>query len=158
MENQQKLTHEYFMRLAVDEARAGIRSGHGGPFGAVIVRDGKVIAAGHNMVVAQNDPTCHGEVNAIRKACQELKTFDLSGCDIYTTGEPCPMCLGACLWANIGHIYYGGTSQDIDAIGFRDDFFYHQMENKENLVEQVGREDCLELFREYQEIQEKIAY
>lgn len=158
MENSKKLTHEHFMRLAVEEARGGIRAGHGGPFGAVIVRDGQIIARGHNMVIANNDPTCHGEVMAIRKACEKLKTFDLSGCDIYTTGEPCPMCLGACLWANLGQIYYGGTSLDIDAIGFRDDVFYRQFEHKEQILREVGRDACLELFDEYRNRQNKTEY
>ena len=153
-----KKTHDYFMQLAVEEAREGIRAGHGGPFGSVIVRNGQVIARGHNMVVANNDPTCHGEVSAIRNACRDLDTFDLSGCDIYTTGEPCPMCLGACLWANIGRIYYGATSHDIDAIGFRDEKFYKLMEHKETVLEQTGREKCLELFAEYSAIQNKTAY
>lgn len=158
MEQNQKLTHEHFMELAVEEARRGIRAGHGGPFGSVIVRERKVIASGHNMVVANNDPTCHGEVSAIRNACRELGTFDLSGCDIYTTGEPCPMCLGACLWANLRRIYYGGTSMDIDKIGFRDDVFYRQLNNKQDILEQTGREICLELFEEYANLQDKTAY
>lgn len=158
MSQEKKQTHEHFMQLAVEEARAGIRAGHGGPFGAVIVRDGQVIAKGHNMVVANDDPTCHGEISAIRNACRTLGTFDLSGCDIYTTGEPCPMCLGACLWSNLERIYYGGTSKDIDAIGFRDDEFYQQMENKESILEQVGRDMCLELFTEYSQIQDKTSY
>lgn len=158
MDNGKNLTHEHFMKLAVEEARQGIRAGHGGPFGSVIVRDGKVIAKGHNMVVANNDPTCHGEVSAIRNACRELGTFDLSGCDIYTTGEPCPMCLGACLWANLGRIYYGATSLDIDGIGFRDDVFYRKIESKQDILEQAGREDCLELFEEYKNLKDKTAY
>lgn len=150
--------HEQFMRLAVEEARNGIRAGHGGPFGSVIVRNGKVLAGGHNMVVVNNDPTCHGEMMAIRNACRELGTFDLSGCEIYTTGEPCPMCLGACLWANLDHIYYGGTSLDIDTLGFRDDVFYRQLHNKQDILKQVGREACLELFDEYAAIKNKTAY
>ena len=156
--NERKLTHEYFMRLAVEEARKGIRAGHGGPFGSVIVRDGEIIASGHNMVVANNDPTCHGEIAAIRTACEKLNTYDLSGCEIYTTGEPCPMCLGACLWANIGKIYYGGTSMDIDALGFRDEVFYQQLKNKEEILESVGRDLCLELFEEYDNSQNKKEY
>ena len=146
------------MGLAVEEARRGIRAGHGGPFGSVIVKNGEVIASGHNMVVANHDPTCHGEVSAIREACKKLGTFDLTGCDIYTTGEPCPMCLGACLWANLGRIYYGATSLDIDTIGFRDDLFYKQLSNKQEILEQTGRELCLELFEEYENIQNKTAY
>lgn len=158
MENKTKQTHEHFMRMAVEEARRGIHSRHGGPFGSVIVRNGQVIASGHNMVVANNDPTCHGEISAIRNACQVLGTFDLSGCVIYTTGEPCPMCLGACLWANLERIYYGGTSLDIDAIGFRDDAFYQQLNHKQEILEQTGREICLELFEEYTNIKDKTAY
>ena len=158
MDNNQKLTHEHFMSLAVEEARKGIRAGHGGPFGSVIVRNGEVVASGHNMVVANNDPTCHGEVSTIREACKKLGTFDLSGCEIYTTGEPCPMCLGACLWANLERIYYGATSLDIDAIGFRDDAFYQQFNSIKENLEQTGRDLCLELFEEYTNIQDKTAY
>ena len=158
MEHKQKLTHEHFMSLAVEEARRGIRAGHGGPFGSVIVKNGEVIASGHNMVIENNDPTCHGEVSAIREACKKLGTFDLSGCEIYTTGEPCPMCLGACLWANLRRIYYGATSLDIHEIGFRDDVFYKQLSNKQEILEQTGRQLCLELFEEYQNIQDKTAY
>ena len=95
-----------FMKMAIAEARKGIAMGHGGPFGAVVVKDGKVIAKGHNHVVANNDPTCHGEIDAIRKACKKLHSFDLSGCEIYTTGYPCPMCFCAILWANIEKVYY----------------------------------------------------
>ena len=146
------------MSLAVEEARKGIRAGHGGPFGSVIVRNGEVVASGHNMVVANNDPTCHGEVSTIREACKKLGTFDLSGCEIYTTGEPCPMCLGACLWANLERIYYGATSLDIDAIGFRDDAFYQQFNSIKENLEQTGRDLCLELFEEYTNIQDKTAY
>ena len=110
-----------YMKLAIDQARQGITKKHGGPFGTVIVKDGKVIAKGHNHVLAHNDPTCHGEVDAIRKAGKKLNTFDLSGCELYTTGEPCPMCLCACLWANIEKVYYGCTIKDNEMIGFRDD-------------------------------------
>lgn len=158
MKRNQSSTHEYFMQLAVEEARQGIRAGHGGPFGSVIVRDGKVIARGHNMVVVNNDPTSHGEVSAIRNACRELGTFDLSGCDIYTTGEPCPMCLGACLWANLGRIYYGGNSSDIDQIGFRDEVFYQKINSKQDLMEQTGHEICMELFEEYANLENKTEY
>ena len=94
-----------YMKVAIEEAQKGIRSGHGGPFGAVVVKDGKIIGQGHNMVVKNNDPTCHGEVSAIRDACKNLSSFDLKGAEIYTTGEPCPMCLGAILWSNIEKIY-----------------------------------------------------
>ena len=96
-----------FMKMAIKEAEKGITLNHGGPFGAVIVKDGKVVAKGHNQVLKNQDPTCHGEIMAIHKACKKLKTFDLTGCELYTTGEPCPMCLAAILWANIDKVYYG---------------------------------------------------
>lgn len=139
-----------FMKLAIREARRGIRKGHGGPFGAVIVKDGKVIAKGHNQVVKNNDPTCHGEMQAIRKASKKLKTFDLTGCEIYTTGEPCPMCLGAILWANLGHVYYGCNIDDTEKIGFRDSVFYKmQEEGTSEFVTELDREKCLKLYGEY---------
>ena len=94
-----------FMKIAVDEARTGINAGHGGPFGCVIVRNGEIVGQGHNEVVKRKDPTCHGEVMAIRNACKTLGTYDLSGCELYTTAEPCPMCRGAILWANISRVY-----------------------------------------------------
>ena len=93
-----------YMRMAINEARKGIRNQHGGPFGAVIVKDGVVVGKGHNEVLKNNDPTCHGEMMAIHKACKKLKTFDLTGCELYTTGEPCPMCMSAILWANIDKV------------------------------------------------------
>ena len=122
-----------YMRMAINEAKKGIRNGHGGPFGAVIVKNDEVIARGHNQVVKNNDPTCHGEIMAIHKACKKLGTFDLSGCEIYTTGEPCPMCMAAILWANIEKIYYGCNILDTEEIGFRDKKFYEQFENREQI-------------------------
>ena len=94
-----------FMKLAISEARLGVHSHHGGPFGAVVMKDGEVVASGHNRVLENNDSTCHGEIDAIRKAEQKLGTYDLSGCEIYTTSEPCSMCLAAILWANIDKVY-----------------------------------------------------
>lgn len=141
-----------FMRLAIEEAREGIRNGHGGPFGSVIVRDGRIVGRGHNRVLANNDPTCHGEVAAIRDACNNLDTFDLMGCEIYTTGEPCHMCLCACMWANISKIYYGCTIADNDRIGFRDEKFDRIFGGREKLGDymvECDREECLELFEEY---------
>ena len=96
-----------FMSAAISEAREGIEKGHGVPFGCVIVKDGRIIGRGHNEVVARRDPTCHGEIMAIRDACGNLSSFDLQGCELYTTAEPCPMCFGAILWANIGKIFTG---------------------------------------------------
>lgn len=151
-----------YMSIAIEEARLGIRQGHGGPFGSVIVKDGKIIGKGHNHVVAYNDPTCHGEVDAIRTTCKALNTFDLSGAEIYTTGEPCPMCLGAILWANIDKIYYGCTIQENDMIGFRDEIFYKNLsistEKMKDKIVQVDHEECLDLFREYMDISDKTSY
>lgn len=118
------------MAVAVQEAYAGINAKDGGPFGAVIVKSdtGEIVGRGHNRVLIKKDPTCHGEMEAIRDACKNLGTYDLSGCDIYTTGEPCPMCLGAIMWANIDNICYGCNKKDTDKIGFRDDKFYEKIE------------------------------
>ena len=143
-----------FMRMAINEAKKGITSHHGGPFGAVIVKDGAVIAKGHNQVLKNNDPTCHGEMMAIHKACKKLKTFDLTGCEIYTTGYPCPMCMSAIMWANIDKIYYGCNVIDTDGIGFRDAKFYDmQREDKmKEFVKEIDREACLKLYSDYKEL------
>lgn len=145
-----------FMQIAIQEAREGISNGDGGPFGTAIVRDGVLIASGHNHVLAYNDPTCHGEVDAIRKACKRLGTFDLTGCELYTTGEPCHMCLCACMWANIGKIYYGCTIADNEIIGFRDNKFDQIFGGRDKLgdyMTEVDREACLRLFQDYSKMQ-----
>lgn len=141
-----------FMQIAIQEAREGISNGDGGPFGTAIVRDGVLIASGHNHVLAYNDPTCHGEVDAIRKACKRLGTFDLTGCELYTTGEPCHMCLCACMWANISMIYYGCTIADNEIIGFRDNKFDQIFGGRDKLgdyMTEIDREACLRLFQDY---------
>ena len=116
-----------FMQQAIDLATENVRSGRGGPFGAVIVRDGDVVAVGSNLVTASNDPTAHAEVVAIRNACTKLNTFALTGCEIYTSCEPCPMCLAAVYWARLGAIYYGNTAADAAAAGFDDAFLYDEI-------------------------------
>lgn len=144
-----------FMQIAIQEAREGISNGDGGPFGTAIVRDGVLIASGHNHVLAYNDPTCHGEVDAIRKACKRLGTFDLTGCELYTTGEPCHMCLCACMWANINKIYYGCTIADNEIIGFRDNKFDQIFGGRDKLgdyMTEIDREACLRLFHDYIEM------
>ena len=145
-----------FMALAIGEAEKGILNKDGGPFGSVIVKDGVVVGVGHNEVVKNNDPTCHGEMQAIRNACESLKTFDLSDCEIYTTGEPCPMCLTACMWANIKKVYYGCTVSDNEAIGFRDKRFDKilNVNRKLNLeyLEEIDRVECLKLFEKYKSL------
>lgn len=141
-----------FMQVAIEEARRGIEHGHGGPFGAVIVKDNEIIAKGHNLVLSSHDPTLHGEMSAIKRACKALDTFDLSGCEIYTTGEPCNMCLCACLWANIDKIYYGCSIKDNGKIGFRDSKFDKIFGGREKLgdyLECVDRDECLKLFEDY---------
>lgn len=141
-----------FMQIAIHEAREGINNGDGGPFGTAIVRDGVLIASGHNHVLAYNDPTCHGEVDAIRKACKRLGTFDLTGCELYTTGEPCHMCLCACMWANISKIYYGCTIADNEIIGFRDNKFDQIFGGRDKLgdyMTEIDCEACLRLFQDY---------
>lgn len=139
------MNKEYFMKEAINEAYVGINNKHGGPFGSVIVKDGKIVGKGHNQVLKNNDCTCHGEMMAIRDACKNLGTFDLSGCDIYTTSAPCPMCQGAIQWSNINNIYVGCNVQDAEDIGFRDKDFYENPPKSE----EVGRADCLKLFSDY---------
>lgn len=140
-----------FMREALTEAYTGIRAGDGGPFGSVIVKDGQIVGRGHNRVLLRQDPTCHGEMEAIRDACKTLGTHDLTGCDLYTTAEPCPMCLGGILWANITRVFYGCNRSDTEEIGFRDEKFYQYLQGDASLLErsECDRESCLELFREY---------
>lgn len=150
---------EDYMQMAIDEARKGITRQHGGPFGSVIVKDGKVVGKGHNKVLKNNDPTCHGEISAIRDACANLGTYDLTGCEIYTTGEPCHMCLCACLWANISKVWYGCTIEDNGRIGFRDDKFDGLFSGRDKLtgyLVEKDREKCLALFDEYLSLQHKI--
>jgi tRNA(Arg) A34 adenosine deaminase TadA len=116
-----------FMRHAVNLSAERMRKGEGGPFGAIIVKDGKVIAEGWNKVTSTNDPTAHAEVSAIRNACEKLGTFSLAGCDIFTSCEPCPMCLSAIYWARLDHIYFANSREDAAAIGFDDEFLYREV-------------------------------
>lgn len=118
-----------FMQLAANEAQKNVGTQAGGPFGTVIVKDGIVIAQGRNHVLSSNDPTAHGEIYTIRKACKKLDTYDLSGCELYTNAFPCPMCLGAIIWSNIKTCYYGNTAEDAKEIGFRDDNIYEFLDN-----------------------------
>lgn len=150
-----------YMKLAIKEAEIGISKGHGGPFGAVIVKDGIIIGKGHNQVLKNNDPTCHGEIMAIHKACKTIKNFDLSGCELYTTGEPCPMCLAAILWANIDKVYYGCNIFDTENIGFRDSKFYDFQNNKKAkkaFLHELDREECLKLYTKFKSNNSYIKY
>jgi len=130
-----------FMKQAIELATGNVVSGHGGPFGAVIVRDGVVVATGVNQVTATNDPTAHAEVTAIRNACRELGDFSLAGCVIYTSCEPCPMCLAAIYWARMDGIFYSGTAEDAAAAGFDDAFLYEEM--KKRITERTVPEERL---------------
>ena len=149
-----------FMKVAIEEAYEGIKHGDGGPFGAVIVKNGEIIGKGHNCVVKEKDPTCHGEMEAIHQACKTLNNFDLTGCDIYTTGQPCPMCLGALLWAHIDNIYFGCDYQDTNDIGFSDEEYNEKMSIKEQkkYLKQISHEECLKLYEDYKNIKNKTHY
>lgn len=150
------------MELGAIKARTTMTKNEGGPFGAVIMKDGAVVAVASNSVLKDNDPTAHAEINAIRQACKTLGTYDLSGCELYATSEPCPMCLSAIIWANIKKVYYGCTAEDAADIGFRDDFIYDFIQRGCNdgsvlELEPLGREICIKLFEEYAE-QSKTIY
>jgi guanine deaminase len=151
-----------YMAEAVKEARRGIKNGDGGPFGAVIVRQGKIIARGHNRVVGSNDPTAHAEICAIREASAVLGRFDLSDCVIYTTCEPCPMCYAAVHWARIPKVYQGCTRQDAAAIGFDDKYIYDdirgELSEKRISIEGIDREPCLEIFGEWESDPDRVRY
>jgi guanine deaminase len=151
-----------FMRRAIELARMGMKAGAGGPFGAVVVKDGEIIGEGYNRVVATNDPTAHGEIVAIREACARLGTFSLAGCEIHTTGEPCPMCLGAIHWARIGHIYYGFSISDAAAIGFDDREFYRQftlpLEERDVPIGESSADEAKLLLAEYLALPDRVAY
>lgn len=149
------------MREAIRLADESVANG-GGPFGAVIVKDGEIIAATSNRVTLDNDPTAHAEVNCIRMTCKRLGTFDLSGCTIYTSCEPCPMCLGAIYWARIDRIFYGNNRQDAADIGFDDDFIYQElarpMDNRSTPIIPILQDEALHSFRLWTEKTDKTEY
>jgi guanine deaminase len=151
-----------FMQQAIDLATSNVQSARGGPFGAVIVRDGEVIATGANQVTSTNDPTAHAEIVAIRNACTTLASFSLEGCAIYTSCEPCPMCLAAIYWSRCGAIYYGNSASDAAAIGFDDGFLYEEIvrphaERSIPIIRLLPAE-ALTSFRAWQEYTQRIAY
>ena len=150
-----------YIKLATAEAEKNLNSNEGGPFGAVIVKDSIIVGTGHNQVLINNDPTCHAEIQAIRNACKNLGTYDLTDCILYTSCYPCPMCLSATIWANIKTIYYGNTAEDADKIGFRDDFMYQYLADKSiNLLElkPLGRDITIKTFEKYQAKPDKKIY
>ena len=151
-----------FMARAIQLAVENVRSGQGGPFGAVIVKDGGVIAEGANQVTLTNDPTAHAEVLAIRQACQTLGLFELKGCELYTSCEPCPMCLGAIYWARLSRVYFGGLAADASQVGFDDSFIYREIAQphaeREIPMVQMMREEALAAFRAWQKKSDKMRY
>ena len=151
-----------FMQEAIRLSVANVEEGKGGPFGAVVVKDGKIIARGANSVTSTNDPTAHAEVMAIREACKTLNTFQLDGCEIYTSCEPCPMCLGAIYWARPDKMYYANSKEDAAAIEFDDQFIYEEMakpiEERKLFTRQLMREEALEGFKKWSESTLKIEY
>lgn len=150
------------MKIAKEEAEKGMRANEGGPFGAVIVRNGKIIAKGHNKVVKTNDPTAHAEINAIRETTKKLGRFDLSDCEIYSSCEPCPMCLATIYWAKMQKIYFGCNRKDAEKIGFDDKFIYDAIKGtaKKKQVKSIciNRKDCLKPFNEWKNKINKVQY
>jgi guanine deaminase len=151
-----------FMREAIALSLHSIRSGKGGPFGAVVVKDGQIVATGHNQVTSTQDPTAHAEVVAIRTACKTLNTFQLDGCELYTSCEPCPMCLGAIYWARLDRVYYANTTVDAADIGFDDHFIYDELDrplsDRRLPMTQLLREEALTAFQEWAAQADKIEY
>ena len=150
------------MQKAIDLAKESMKSGQGGPFGAIVVKDGEIIGKGSNRVTSDNDPTAHAEISAIRDACRNLKSFQLDGCDIYTSCEPCPMCLGAIYWARPKAVYFAATKDDAADAGFDDEFIYEEMEkpvDKRKIpMEQILREKAQLVFVGWKKKEDKIEY
>ncbi len=151
-----------YMQRAIELAKQGMEKNKGGPFGCVIVYKDAVVGEGSNCVTSSNDPTAHAEVVAIRNACQELGTFQLTGCDIYASCEPCPMCLGAIYWARPDHIYYAANRNDAADAGFDDSFVYEELslpqEARSIPMQSISRQEALEVFEEWKEKENKIEY
>ena len=155
-----------YMEIAKYLANDNLKTNAGGPFGACIVKDGKIIGKGSNHVLANNDPTAHAEVMAIRDACKNINSYDLSGCELYTSCYPCPMCLSAIIWANIKKVYYGNTKKDAADIGFRDDFIYdfigklseNKIDNNVLELEAMDREKTIEEFNKFKNKEDKTIY
>ena len=157
------MTNEELMKIAIDESRENENNNYqnGGPFGAVIVKNGEIIARAHNTVIESTDATAHAEINAIRIASKKLNTYDLSGCILYTSAEPCPMCLSAIIWANIKEVYYANNKKDVDEIGFRDDVIYEFLKgNKKETINlhHIEMEEAKNVFENFKKMKEKIIY
>lgn len=151
-----------FMKIANDLAKDNLITNDGGPFGAVVVKDNQVVGKGSNHVLKNNDPTAHAEIMAIRDACKNLNTYDLSNCILYTSCFPCPMCMSATIWSNIKVVYYGNTKEDAANIGFRDDFIYDYLKDMSNNsilnIIQLNREETIKTFKEFQDKENKTIY
>ena len=154
--------HKEFMAEAIRLAGENIENGNGGPFGAVVVKDGVIIATAANRVTSTNDPTAHAEIVAIREACKALNTFDLSGCVIYASCEPCPMCLVALMWARIEKLYYAADRKDAAKAGFDDEIFYHELslppDQRKLPVIQLLKDEAIDVFNRWNEIPDKTEY
>jgi tRNA(Arg) A34 adenosine deaminase TadA len=155
------MNNNKFMRRAIELSVENIKNG-GGPFGAVIVKDGEIISEGTNRVTVDNDPTAHAEVSAIRQAAKKLNTFDLSGCEIYTSCEPCPMCLGAIYWAHLDEIYFGNTKTDAKNIGFDDSFIYDELElnpaDRKVAMKPLLHNEAILAFEDWKNKEDKVKY
>ena len=152
-----------YMKVAKELAEENLTTNAGGPFGACVVKDGEIIGRGSNKVISENDPTAHAEINAIREACKNIGTYDLSDCELYTSCYPCPMCLSATIWANIKVVYYGNTKEDAAEIGFRDEFIYEYIKNGNRnadvlALESMDREETIKAFEEYKAKDDKVNY
>ncbi|MBK6723946.1 MAG: nucleoside deaminase [Acidobacteria bacterium] len=151
-----------FMSRAIDLARIGVAENAGGPFGCVVVKDGEIVGEGNNRVTSTNDPTAHAEVIAIRNACEALGSFQLDGCTIYTSCEPCPMCLGAIYWARPEKVFYACTRMDAAAIDFDDDFIYQELEKanekREMVMTNLMRDEAIEVFQDWAAKADKVEY
>ncbi len=156
------MEHREYMQMAIDMARKGMQNGEGGPFGAVVVKDGQIIGRGNNKVIINNDPTSHAEVVAIRDACRYLGHFQLDGCILYTSCEPCPMCLGAIYWARPDRFFYACTRSDAADIGFDDDFIYQELNldltQRSIPASQISQSDALKVFQEWSATEDKTQY
>src|SRR5580658_151513 len=154
--------HIHFMREAIRLSRQKMRANQGGPFGAIIVRDGKIAGRGWNRVTATNDPTAHAEVTAIRDACKKLKRFHLEDCELYTSCEPCPMCLGAVYWARLKTIFYANTRRDAARIQFDDSLIYNEIRlpipRRKIRMKPLLRDEALEVFEEWKNKRDKVPY
>ena len=151
-----------FMQAAIDVAREGMLQGKGGPFGCVVVKGEEIVGKGCNSVIGDNDPTAHAEVVAIRDACKNLGSFQLTGCEVYTSCEPCPMCLGAIYWARPKRIFFAANRHDAQQAGFDDSFIYEELklpyEARQILMNEFGRNDAVKLFEEYAQLPGKVEY